>query len=386
MKRTAWLLAAIVIALPAWANQERTEELKTVEVTAEGYDKDDALKQALRKALEQGAGTQIAAFTKVENFELARDTIYSRASGIVTDYDVLEHREGAGGVWRCRIRATVRPDAVARAWGEVVNVLAQVGNPTIMVLIREEIDGRVQAHSIVETRIAEMFTKAGFHVVSRQGVEELKRREAEAALLENDNQKLMRLARDAGAQILIQGFARADWAGLREIYGMPVAMYNCTVMAQAYYTDTAKLLASESVPQTERGVRSAREDSPQAAALALVGATFPDSPEQRAGKLAVKLFDAVMESWALQLTAGGDLSLEVERISYRTYLKLKKALEEVKGVTAVHGEFDERTAKFRIKAEISAETLAALLVEAPFEALVEVDGQKQNSIRAHAVE
>jgi hypothetical protein len=384
MKASVPLIVALALCVPLRA-QERGDALKTVEVTAEGYDKDDALKQALRKALEQGAGVQIAGFSKVENYELARDTIFSRAFGIVKDYQILEHREVAGGVWKCRVRATVRPDAVAQAWGEVVNLLAQLGNPKILITVEEKIDGDVQSDSIVEHRLAELFTKAGFTVLSRAGVADIQRREVDAALLADDQAKLMRLAKDAGAQILIRGSARADSAGARSVYGTSVVMYNCTVMAQAYYTDTAKLLASESIPTTERGVRSFRSHSPQAAALALTAATFPDT-QRHENKLAVRLFDAVMESWSQELTAGGDLVLEVEKLSFRTYVKLKKALEELKNVSAVHGEFDEHTAKFRVKATLSAETLAEKLLDAPFGEWIEIDSQKQNTVKAHGVE
>ena len=64
-------------------------EAKTVRVKAEGYNHDDALKQALRKALEQGAGVQISAHSQVQDYVLIRDTIYSRAAGIVKDYRIL---------------------------------------------------------------------------------------------------------------------------------------------------------------------------------------------------------------------------------------------------------------------------------------------------------
>jgi hypothetical protein len=376
------VLTAILIAAPAPAQVSGQE--KVVEVEGEGYSKEDSLKQALRAALEQGAGTQIASFTRVENFELARDTIYSRASGIVTDYTILDQREMAGGTWLCKVRATVRPDAVAAAWGEVVNVLDQVGNPTIMVLINEKIDERPQDSSIVESRIKEMFSEAGFRVMSRTGVEEKHRREAEAALLEGDNAKLIRLAKDAGANILIRGSARADWAGIREVYNMPVAFYNCTVMAEAYYTDSGELLASESIPTRERGVRSHRTRSPQAAMQALVDATFPDK-DQRQPVLAQKLFDSVMEKWSVQISAGGTIELDVERMSYRSYVKLKKALAALERVQSVDGEFDEGHAKLRIKAQINAETLAELLIDEPFESMLEIDTQKMNVIKAHGV-
>ena len=91
-------LAGLLISVSVLGQQTPdAAEPKTVTVTAEGYDRDDAIKRALRMALEQGAGVQIATYSEVENYALLRDTIYSRAAGIVKDYRVLEEKPGAGG-------------------------------------------------------------------------------------------------------------------------------------------------------------------------------------------------------------------------------------------------------------------------------------------------
>lgn len=358
-------------------------ELRPVTVTAEGFDRDDALKQALRKALEQGAGVQIAAFSQVENFALARDTIYSRASGIVSDYKVLNEKPGPGGTVFITISATVRASAVAAAWGEVQNALEQIGRPKIMVWIDEKIDGHPESDSIVENRIEEMFTKAGFDLVERKAVAEIAAREAEDASKEGNGAKLAKLAKDAGAHILIRGAANADKAGIEDLYGVKAAFYNCDVQAKVYYTDTGRLLTSESIPVTRRGVRSHHELSPQAARAALVAATFPpEDARNRMPTLAGKLFDSVMEQWSTQISAGGDIDLEVEKLDFKTFVQLKKALAEMPRVRSVDGDFTKGIGAFRIKAQMSAQTLAERLTEKPFSDWVEVQDLKLNRIQA----
>lgn len=383
-----WLLCCPVFVLgqePA-VEPPAAQEAKTVKVTAEGYSRDDALKQALRKALEEGAGVQLAAYSQVENFALARDTIYSRASGIVSDYRVLKEEEVAGGTWEVTIEAVVRPSAVAEAWGEVQNVLDQIGRPKIMVWIDERIDGRLQGESIVESRIEQLFLKTGFDLVERKAIEDIKRREGADALREKDAAKLARLAKDAGAHLLIRGQGNADRAGLRNVYGARAAFYNCSVQAKVYYTDTGKLLVSESVPMTERGARSRHEFSPQAARAALVAATFPGSDTRREPALAIKLFEAVMEQWSTQISAGGDIELEVAGIDFKTFLGLKKALAELERIKSVDGDFTKGIGLYRIKAQISAQTLAELLTEKPFATWLEVVDLKPNRIQAKAAE
>ncbi len=367
------------------AGEPQSQEAKTVKVTAEGYNREDALKQALRKALEQGAGLQIAGYSQVENFALVRDTIYSRAAGIVREYRILREAEVAAGGWQVTIEATVRPSAVAETWGEVQNLLDQIGRPKIMVWIDEKIDGQIEAQSVVESRIEEMFVKAGFDLVAREAVEDLRRREAAEAQDEKNAAKLARLAKEAGAHILIRGSANADRAGIENLYGTPAAFYNCDVQAKVYYTDTGKLLASESIPVTRRGARSRHEFSPQAARAALVAATFPHSEEHREPALAIRLFEAVMEQWSTQITAAGDIELEVENLDFKTFVALKKSLAELERIRSVDADFTMNTGKFRIKAQVQASTLAELLANKPFDAWLEIVDLKPNRIQAKAV-
>lgn len=375
-----WMAAAQSEA-PSDAN-----EIRHVTVTAEGYDKDDALKQALRKALEQGAGTQIAAFSQVENYTLIRDTIYSRASGIVSDYRIVKGpSEVPGGTWEVTIEAQVRQSAVAETWGEVQNVLDQLGRPKIMVWIDERIDGQLQKSSVVESRIEELFVKAGFDLVAREAVDSIRRREAQDAAEEKNWAKQARIAKDAGAHIFIRGYANANQAGLEDLYGVPAAFYNCDVSAKIYATDTGKLIASESIPATRRGVRSRRSFSPQAARTALVSATFPRKKIGREPALAVRLFESAMEQWSTQISAGGEIVLEVEGMTFKAFVTVRRALGELKNVRKVDGDFTKGTGVYRIQAQMTAQTLAEQLIESPFEEWVEVVDLKASRIQAKAV-
>jgi hypothetical protein len=386
MAQTAGPPPSPAAAQPPSATGQPQMESKTVTVEAEGYNRDDAIKQGLRKALEQGAGSQIASFSQTQDFVLVRDTIYSRASGIVSDFRILNEREGPGGTAIVRLEAVVRPSAVAAAWGEVQNVLDQIGRPKVMVWIDERIDGQLQEDSMVESRIEELFVKSGFDLVTRKARGAAPLPEAADIRDERGDTELQKIAREAGAHILIRGSANADRAGIESIYGVPAAFYNCDVQARIYATDTGRLLVSESIPSTRRGVRSRHEFSPQAAREALVQATFP--PEESAGRrpaLAIKLYESVMEQWSTQISFGGDIELEVRPLDFRSYLKLKQALAEIENVRSVEGDFTGSSAQFRIKATVAAQTLAELLTRKPFSDWLEVTDLKLNRIRAKSI-
>ncbi len=102
----------------------RAQETESVEVEAEGSylmgDRDSkqdarqlALFEAKRSALEK-AGTLLSSKTRVENFELVKDEIYSRAAGRIQSEVIEEKWETVGQgrtlCVRLRIRARVSPE------------------------------------------------------------------------------------------------------------------------------------------------------------------------------------------------------------------------------------------------------------------------------------
>lgn len=381
-----WIMCALSTA--AWAQEPANSPTEnTVTVTAEGYNRDDALKRAMRSALERGAGVQLASFSDVADFQLIRDTIYSRAFGVISNYDVVEEKEGAGGTVVITIRATVRPDAVAQTWGEVQNLLTQLGRPRIMVWIDEYIDDQLQKDSIVAARIEQMFVNAGFDLIAKDRINAA--REKLGSRERDDINKAVELAEKAGAHILVRGAAHANRAGIESIYGIPAAYYNCDVAARIFYVDTGKLLASESLPQTRAGVRSRKEYSPQAARAALVKATYRDPQDDNPRlktPVANRIYESVMIQWSTAITAGGDIDLEVPGLPFSNYIKLKAALEDLTGVKEVNGEFTSGNGKFRIRADLTTETLAIQLTQPPFAEWLEVRDLKLNKITARAKE
>ena len=90
--------------------------------------------------------------------------------------------------------------------------------------------------------------------------------------------KVQAIAKDFGTQIFITGTGQANAAGVKEIHGQAVAMYNCDAMAKMYYTDTAQLLASKSIPTQRGGARGYHTISPQAGKKAFLDAVEKASP------------------------------------------------------------------------------------------------------------
>ncbi len=365
---------AVWVTMPAAAQEEVVE----VTVSGQGVTEESARLDALRKALEQGGRAEISSHSKVEDFQLIRDTIYARADGIVTDYKILGQGDAVGGLKYCRIRAMVRKSAVASTWGEVQNVLDQIGRPVIVVYIKETIDGLVQDSSILESQIEHRLLDAGFSVRAGEQVRAIADKESADAALESNVAKVQAIAKDFGAHIFITGSAQANAAGVRDLVGQATAMYNCDAMIKMYYTDTAELLASESLPNERGGARGYHTISPQAGKRAL---------EVAGRKLVDRCYISVMRRWATRISAGGEIILEIEGVTFGDLVEIEEMLKAIDPdkIRRVNSSLTKGIARFRIQAKMTAETLARHLIKGKWRTLITIEDVKTNRIQAGKV-
>jgi hypothetical protein len=273
------------------------------------------------------------------------------------------------------IKATINKDVVASTWGEVQNVLDQVGRPGITILIQERIDGQVQDSSILESQLENRLINSGFNVYAGEHLKDMAARESADAMAESNVEKVRALAKDYGTQIFITGTAQANAAGVREVAGQTLAMYNGDAMTKMYYTDTGQMVASESLANWRGGARGHFDQSPQAGKKAL---------ENAGQELVDRLYRNAMKFWATQISAGGEITLEVEGISVGDALKLKKRLQEIDAdkIQNVNQSLSKGIATFRIKAKMTGEELAEHLVEEPFGSMIEIVDLKANRLQA----
>ncbi len=370
--KSRWTVMAAAAMACLMATAAVADDIVVVEVTGQGISKDAAKTDALRRALEQGGKQEISSYSQVENFELIRDTIYSKAEGIVSDYKILQEGPGAGGIFFCKIQAKVNKTAIASSWGEVQNVLDQIGRPGVMVMIAEYIDDVPDDSSILESKIEERLLKSGFDVYSGAQVREIGRRESADAAIEDNIAKMQAIAKDFETQIFIIGSAHANAAGVEDLYGVKTAMYNGDAVVKMFYTDTGRLLASESLPNWRGGARGHFTANKQAGKMAL----------SHAGAAIIeKVYATCMGQWATQISAGGEIQLEIEGLKVPEAIKIKKRLAAVEGIDKVHYKFTKGIAKYRIVAKMTAETFTEILVEPEWEALIEIVDVKLNRIQ-----
>ncbi len=377
LKRTIIVQLGLILLL-GQATLAQSDGVR-VEAKGTGINEEGALKDAMRNALEQGAGSEISSHSQTSNFELVRDAVFARADGLVSQVKVLGYQPAVGGLVSCRISAFVRGADVKASWGEVQNVLDQIGRPGIMVYIKETIDGVLQESSILETHIESRFTKMGFDLFARTQLQAIEKKEADDAFVNGNVSKMQAIAKNFNAQIFITGSANTNAAGSKQLAGQSTAMYNADGMLKMYQTDTGQIITSEALTNCRGGSRTEYAGSHQGGRKALLNC---------ADELAESLYWSAMKSWATKISFGGTIVLEVEGISAVDAIKIKKNLLAATQdkIQSINKSFSKGIGTFRIVTTLSSDDLVEILSSGFFEGLIEVKDQQLGKIQAIRIE
>ncbi len=344
------------------------DNLVTVEVTGIGMSEAEAVNDALRKAVEEVAGTFIYSHSETEDFALVRDTVLARAAGFVQSKEVLSSVEQIDGSWEVRVRAVVSVQGIEDTWGVVQNLLTQMGRPRIMVVITEEIDGEIQADSTVQTRIEALLLESGFRLVNRDQLEAIDQRNIAAAVAANNPAAIQAIAQRYGAQLFITGSTSAALGERTTAYGaVQINRYGADGDIKCYRSDTAELLSSRN------GRIQAVDEVPRLAAkkaLSLLGAALGPVIQQD-----------ILYFWQDALQGRGGAQLIVQGLSFTDAMDVEEALAAIEEIESVDMQFNATIAEFELTSAIPANRLARILARQLAD-MLEITSTSQNVIKA----
>jgi len=370
MRKHVAILCVIGACLATAAGQTVVKKgpgLVEVTVTGQGMSKEEAIRDALRKAVERGAKTFIHSESETKDFVLVRDTVLARAMGFVQSHRVLSGpRQTPDEVWEVSISAVVSVEGVQNVWGTVKTLLKQIGRPKIMVALTEKIQGQAQEDSTVQTRIENLLLKSGFLLVNKKQLKAIDLKDIAAAVAEDKPQKIQAIAKRFGAQLFITGSTNAVSSGSTLAFGqVRLYDYGADGDIKCYRSDTAQMLASQN------GTAKWSDQNPRNAAK--------KSLWRLGDILGPKVQDNILRFWLDVIQGHGEVVLEVEDVSFRDYLNLKKAVQGIKGVEDVTAKYSNKIAKISIQANMNAEQLAEKIVEVV--ANLEISDVSQNVIK-----
>jgi len=263
-RRFATLLLVFACScLPLYAAEEASSAKKVVAV-GKGADKDaakardDALADALRRAVEQGVGLFVKSEVLVENTALVESRIATKAEGFVLSYKVLdEQREGE--ITTVKIEALVSLKRIDEAIAELCQEMKWGGcNPRILLDITPEGKMDDSTRRAGEAVIRDKLVDEGAIVLDRQQLSE-----ANAKLLEritrlsNDRVSAEALQLQDVADIVIKGQVSVRELG-KMVPGLDTYSAEATLDLWALWIDNAIIIASKRVKATAPAFQQAQ--------------------------------------------------------------------------------------------------------------------------------
>ncbi len=302
---------------------------QTAEVTSKGLGsilnndvgaaRDQAIDDALRKAVQEALGTSIRSETLVQNFQMVEDNILSWSRGYVSNYEILKEGPGPYDSYEVTIRAVVDLTSLENDEQQLRELLDKMGNPRVMLLIEEQnITGADRwAYFTVdmttaENTMIEEFQNNGFEVIDPALVKENRKKDEIIAALSGDTRAAAAIAAYQDAEIIITGKAVSRVATGFNLGGMKSCQ--ATVSARAVKADVARIIASSS----ERAAVPHIDE--------ITGGTL--AIEKASRKLATKLLAKITERGRKEFYNSTTLTMTV--MGFSSYSELTEFINKLK--------------------------------------------------------
>ncbi|MBI2571659.1 MAG: flagellar assembly protein T N-terminal domain-containing protein [Candidatus Schekmanbacteria bacterium] len=301
----------------------------TVGAAGLGKARDDAIADAMRKAVESAVGSLVASQTMIENYQLLSDKIYTQSSGYVTSHEVVEEHQ-SGNLYWVTIRAEVSSDKVEGDLAHIGVLSAQKELPRVAVLIGEQSIGFYGWDvywtdiATTESTVMEALQEKGFQIIDTAELKRTVDRPIAEAAYGGDLSAERRLAASLGprfgADLVIVGKAVAKDAG--SILGSQLRSVQANVVVRAVRPDTGEVLG---IAQAHAAKAHADSASGGAAALGEAG-------KQAAAELAQE----IATKWAQEIAGTTLVTLSVVGADFARYNELQASLaKDYRGVKTV---------------------------------------------------
>lgn len=333
---------------------------------------DEALRDALRKAVEQAAGQFISSVSQTQDYELIRDEIFSEVKGFVETYKILR-KWTQGDILCLEIEAKVALDAFRAGWEKLQALINQWGKRRFACIVNDKIDNKPDQGHATETAIEKVFLDRGFPMVNKAQLEQIRERIVAAATIEGNLQEVANLSKRYGVEVLLVGDANAGEAERQTIYGTVMYFYQPSVEIKAIRVDNAMLIASENA--------SVRKGNTNKFAAA------KDALRESGTKVAKQIVNQVIKAMLKDTTGQGNLiQITVLEIGgRRNAVALVKALKAIRNVNKVYErEFSEGMLTVDVETTIPASEMADRMLEFT-EPKVDITEITPNHIKAKVI-
>lgn len=175
-----------------------------VTVTGMGADKNEALRDAARLAVEQVVGTYIDSRTLMKDLMIQLDEVYKKSQGYVKNIQILKEEKIGDSLYRVQAKIDVDTTPDGKLIDEIT-MLMQLNDPRIAVFVFNMKGGSATRYEIAEEILNEKLLEMNFsHILNSSVVI----KQNDAALLNNlsaNKQGLFKGKKDNAADYLVVG-------------------------------------------------------------------------------------------------------------------------------------------------------------------------------------
>ena len=256
-KRIHALTLAIVMCLalvPVAASAADSENIVVNEVTGTGKNRTAAVDDAKRNAVEQGIGAFIDGYAAMKDYQTVTEKVFSKSAVVIKKFEVLNESTDKDGLVTIKARATIPAAALDGVLGPVA--IDMLGNPIALIILDERVSDKQPFMFTSEGEVERVFQNSGLHIVDKEQSDVLTSVQLNEARQKQDDDELLRVARDFKADILITGKAYAGSFVSVKAGGHPVYSGRASVRLKAVLTSTAQQIgynASEADQKITRG-------------------------------------------------------------------------------------------------------------------------------------
>ena len=298
--------------------------------------KEIALTDALRDAVRQGAGVDLVSSTKVKDFMIEFDKIFTSSFGYVRDYKVISTETDKDGIFTVKIEATVgkgMPDAEASM--ALRQIVRQKGSPRLVIESSGRIEGIDESVPLITGQLKELALKYGIEVVNAARAGKSAETRAKREELDGDQKsaQFRRSGISSNSDFIITAAVNGKFEGVENLYGVQTNKYSFGVDLDATWTDSGETIAQVTIPSVNiNSSVSTKEQAARDCLLRIFEGKIPQSKE----KNALTLFSRIIAAWITELDLGSKIVLEFKALDSKSFDKIISALNGADGVTAVH--------------------------------------------------
>ena len=345
--RKATLLILLLLTL-TFTNAEIT-----ITVKGFGATEAEATQDALRNAVEQGAGVKIFSQSLVKNFVALKDAVICESLGLITGYTRLG-RGKQGDLFWVEIQAKVARD-VSQKWEQIKVILEQKGRPSIMFMIQESVDNQPTDQNLAEDTMRDKFIKLGFQVFGSQLIPGLTAKRKKLYSMDQNIEGITSLVSKNGAQLLLKGMLKANFVGNEDFYGIQYLRHRYVFSAGVYRTDTGQQIASTYATDYTTKHLAQLNTREMAAKDGFHSLTRQNFLQQ--------LVNDIVVFWIRDIQEGTAIELVISNVKFGQRKKILERLENfpnlIRSVQVQH--YRNRRLTFNVKSKLTTNELAGKL-------------------------